>query len=353
MMSTITLAGTMKQALTHFALLGLAKIAETAYPGKVRLWWSTDAIPRAHLSVEGADVEDLARLVRNLATDWSKDQAWPQIRRDYHHGKATSVASPFSPRIKAIDAVKNPDEWKGHQDARIKVLDVLDAERDWLSLELISALGEPAYWRQENKDPRPDHGASRWEMKTRNRGEEFVSQRFGPLCREVAEWDFSAISAGLSGEILNDSIGKNASNSRTSTGLTPPGPVDVAVAFVALVGIAAFPMARHTHRINATPGAFPATRLHPSVMVLPMPTTPVTPSRMGGIIESEELGVITVREGTRMVNKEKEGVTIHVTQAAAWLRSRQVPAVTVFPVLLGGSSSAPERQVLNGELRLL
>ena len=39
-MSTITLAGDYRSALTHFALYGLAMLTEVHHPGAVTLGWS-------------------------------------------------------------------------------------------------------------------------------------------------------------------------------------------------------------------------------------------------------------------------------------------------------------------------
>lgn len=353
-MSTITLAGSVSSALAHFALYGLARLAEQTRPGQVRLWWSSEAVPRPQLAIDGASARDLAELLRNQAAEWSATDAWPQIQREYRHGTKTASMSPFSPRIKPIDAEKNPGEWAEHQSARTNVLDELTRAGDWLSLELISALGEPAYWRHEKKDPRPDHGASRWEMKTRNRGEEFVTNRLGPMCREVTSWDVEKIADGITGTALDDTIGKNSASSRTSTGFTPPGPTDVAVAFAALLGIASFPMARKVHRINVTPGAFPGSRLHPTAMVLPVPTAPVSVARMENLLASEQLATCVEISGSRLSDSEvPEEQELAAHEAAQWLRSRTVPAVVAFPILLTGSTSAPERQVQNGQIHLL
>lgn len=353
MMATITLGGDVTSALTHFALLGAARLLEEKSPGSSRLWWSTDDTPRACLDMGDLDESALGEAIREQAREWARDGAWPQIQHHYQHGAKFLAASPFSPRIKGIDARKNPGEWDKHQQARGEVLDQLDLNYDWLSRELISSLGEPAYWREENKDPRPDHGASRWEMKTRNRGEEFVSHRFGPMCKEIAGWDVEAIVAGVTGRAVSDTIGKNSSSSRTSTGLTPPGAVDAALAFLGLIGISSFPMARRVHQINTTPCAYPTTSLHPTAMVLPVPVEPLTLARVNGIIESQELSVIVAEEGGRRSGAATEELALERVQAVQWLRSRQVPAVAVFTILLTGSASAPERQVQSGELRLL
>lgn len=50
------------------------------------------------------------------------------------------------------------------------------------------ALGQPSYWsgEQTNHSLRSDFGASRWEMVTRNKGQEFIGGRLFPLAQKVA-----------------------------------------------------------------------------------------------------------------------------------------------------------------------
>jgi CRISPR-associated protein Csb3 len=61
---------------------------------------------------------------------------------------------------------------------------------------MIGALGEPAYW---PTDRNADAGASRWEMKTRNQGAEFVGNRLVPLAQAVAARTIEQTLTGLTG----------------------------------------------------------------------------------------------------------------------------------------------------------
>ena len=349
-MSTITLAGDYRSALTHFALYGLAMLTEVHHPGAVTLGWSDEATPKAQLNLEGIDLETVAEYVAQYSTQLASADSWVAVNNEYGSGKRKAIFSPFSPRIRGIDPQVNPDDWDNHQKARSDALDRLTLDSDLLSLRWIAGLGEAAYWRFSNKERRPDHGASRWEMKTRNKGEEFVQYRLRPLCIELSKWSISDISSGITGITLRDTIGKNAIDSRTSTGFTPPGPADVALTFAALLGIACFPVVRKIDQLSVTPGAWPSDILHPDNMVLPIFAQKITPARLRAILRSQAFA-----EAVEQVCGAEAGIVENNTasvlgsaRSAVWLKDRGVRAVVRFPILLAGSSSAPERQVQYG-----
>lgn len=352
-MTTMTLAGNVKSALTHFALYGLARVCENAGMQKIRVRWTREAVPQAQLLAPQNEDEEIAEAVLTLVKQLAEEGQWPDIRVSYGTGKQEKEFSPFSPRIRGIQAEKNPDDWSRHQTSRHEALDKLTAERRLLDLMFLGSLGEAAYWRFDNKEPRPDHGASRWEMKTRNRGEEFVQDRFSKLCAELAQWDRAEVLDGLLGRAVNDSLGKNKADSRTSTGLTPPGPTDMALTFVALLGISAFPLAHQISRLSVTPGAYPVRSLHPQVMVLPVPVGEMTMARLQSVLVSQEFAQVLAHHGESLNGTtagKSAGDAVDLEASYRWLQSRGVPGVAQFQVLKTGSSSAPERQVLQGRV---
>lgn len=339
-MFTINIAGDASSALSHFALLGLAAVAEEMGDNSVRLLWSLDSEPKAQLR-SIYDPLLIAQRIRELATRWSEDSSWVKARKNY----AGKQFAPFSPRIKAIDAEKSPYDWEEHHHIRTSHVDQLLADKRWLDLSFISALGEPSYWHNEKKAPRPDHGASRWEMKTRNRGEEFVQHRLSLMVDELSSWTNEDILAGIQGKQVHDPLGKNSPDSRTSTGLTPPGPTDVALAFVGLLGIASFQLAPQVKEKSVTPGAFPPQALHPVLMVLPMSSTPISLGRARSVLRSEAIACI----GGELVRTGDIGTTA-VVSASKWLLEHGINAVALFDIKKAGSSSAPERQVQPGSV---
>lgn len=343
-MTTLTVAGEVTSALTHFAQFGLAAIVEAESDGRVTVGWTDTPRPRAFVDCPGLDEAAIARIISAHAGRLADPDSWLNATVD-HGGRAGTAA--FSPRIKLA---ASPPEWRELQRTRQEHLDALfDAERDG-DLRLIGALGEPAYWREANNgDLRPDHGASRWEMKTRNKGEEFVGNRLLPLAKVVAARSVDDVLAGIIGSSRRDELGKDKQDSRTSTGFTTPGPTESVLAWCALWGISAFPLTHRVTDLSVTPGAFPPGALHTRYMYLPVAVGGVTLARLRSLVVSEQLAVV----GTAGLDEdaENEGITaLTVAAASKWLFARRVVAVARFAVDKKGSASAPERQVLSGAL---
>jgi CRISPR-associated protein Csb3 len=228
-MNELHLKGDVRSALTHLAAYGLAAIVEdaTGAPCHVRALRDGAAV-RLPLGVTELDA---ATTVRDHAA--RRLEGWPTRVRD----GGTGVMSPRG------HSPKDEREWRALQEDRNALLDAAYGPKpSWLDLFMMRALGEPAYW-FERQDGRLDldRGASRWEMKTRNRGEDFVANRLSILCQAVANRSPEAVLAGMIGEAPVDEAGKNAVDSRTPTGLAAPGPTDNALAWCALWGISVLP----------------------------------------------------------------------------------------------------------------
>lgn len=343
MKHSLVVAGNVYSGLSHFALAGLSLLARSLSDGVVTTHWNNEPTPRGVLETEDIAPEDIAIEIKRLSQSWY--QGWTSIRVQY----AVGEFSPFSPRFKQIDPRKNPDDWPKHQQARTPALDKLSVDDDHLALQFIHSLGEAAYWRFDGKDPRPDHGASRWEMKTRNQGEEFVSQKLFKYVEALSDWDTKDILAGLTGQRVEDPFGEDAS--RTPSGFTPPARTDLALAFAALIGIGQFPVSARAQQMTLTPCAYPDTALHTKVAVLPVPTIPLTPERFESIVLSQEWASVVNAFGAEEIGRTPESL-LHDSAVTA-LRQFGAPAAAVFRVHLGGSSLAPERYFESGKVRLL
>lgn len=342
-MTRIVVAGEVTSALTHFAQAGLASIVEEVLGCSTRLGWTDSLTPRAYVDCPGTSDGQVGEAIRAHAYRAAAPASW--LRGTVHHGGRVGTAT-FSPRIKLAS---DDSEWKRLQQARSGHLDLLlDEGRDG-DLRFLGALGEPAHWRFESRERRPDHGASRWEMKTRNKGEEFVGQRLLPLAEVVAERSPEANVDGITGVTRRDELGRNKAESRTSTGFTPPGPTDSALAWCALWGIGNFPLAHRVNGLSVTPGAFPSDALHPRVMYLPVVVGSVTTARMRSLLVSAQLATFGAA-GLDTRAADPDGLMVE--SARKWLYSRRVAAVVRFQILKTGSSSAPERQVIGGDLVL-
>lgn len=344
-MHTFQVSGDVRSALTHFALQGLAQIARSISNESVCISWTSEAIPHATLHTESIEISAIAQELRDTAARWA--EGWTSRRYKYGGGEF----SPFSPRFKLIDSERFPQDWTNHQKIRCVEIDRLSERGDVLALKVIQGLGEPAYWTFEPAGPRPDHGASRWEMKTRNRGEEFVSHRLFPLCVEVAKWPIESIVAGLEGNKITDNHGDGKDDSRSSSGFTPPGPTDNALALATLIGLASFPVSHRIGKVSVTPGAFPDNVLHTTVMVLPVPDHAISIERFENVVISESWSMVTDEFG--QISQGKDPNPLEFAPHHESLKSRSIPAAAVFTVRKAGSDSAPERYIEQGRVQLL
>ncbi|GAA4405664.1 hypothetical protein [Tsukamurella soli] len=337
-MNTFTLDSNHTRALDHFAGYGLSAILEDSGED-VRMHWSDAARPRLVLDGLTSDETTVAEIVRNHALSHGTLESWVQRTTTIRGQTKSSEVGLFSPRIATPG---DPTAWMALFTERRAVLDApMNDTR--LDARMIQSLGEPAYWPVGTQLPEPDRGASRWEMKTRNRGEDFMRNRLAPLARAVAKRDSTAIQSGLTGQTITDEVGKNSIESRSATGLALPGPVDNALAWCALWGLSFFPVTHLIGKQSFTPGAYPQDRIQPQQMTLPITTTPISPAKLRRVLRSRALNDAAYAESSspeRAVGQEA-------------LRRVGLAGLVRFPVRIAGSASAPERQVLFGTFESL
>jgi CRISPR-associated protein Csb3 len=332
----LTLTGAITSALAHMTLYGAAAIWQQHSANVVRIGWTDDRRPHPVLDLGAATELEFAGAVRDHARSRTDPDSWVAQRIVHEKGRETA---PFSPRIAAP---ADRESWHRLHTARTRTLDHLHPVANELDLRMIGALGEPAHW-LTGRDSETDHGASRWEMKTRNQGQEFIGNRLHPLGVEVAGRTAQQVLDGLLGATLIDEIGDGKPDSRTATGFATPGPVDNAVAWCALWGISQLPLAHHVARMSTTAAAdISRRRSIPNAMFLPAPTTPITLARLRTILSSRQLATVGTQPDA-----------IEALPAKQWLTNRGVPALIRFPVSVSDNPSAPERQILTGSPILL
>ena len=345
----LVLPGDVRIALHHLAVVGLAAILEDAGIEGVEFCWTRELQARPAVGAWNRDLDwdavaDIVRrhaIVRADAADWTAAQV---------PGREAGL---LSPRIKPP---QGDAEWVALTAARRAAIDRLLEERRYLDLALIGALGEPAYWRFEDSPAgrrgdrrarRPDDGAGRWEMKTRNRGEDFVAHRLRRVALAVAARTPAQVRDGLEGRTTEDEVGKNAVDSRTATGLASPGPVDNALAWCALWGISAFPVVPLVASPSRTACHQPSRRGSASrstYFFLPVTVRPIRLARYHQIAVSAQLATAA------LAGAVGGGPSLEAVAARRWLVDRHVAAVVRFPIGVFGSSSAPERRALLGEV---
>lgn len=365
-MSEIRILGDTRLFLSHFAAYGLAAILEAELETTVSVGMDSLQSMLVRTDDQREPVQ-LAGIVREHAAH--RLESWVTHVHD-HMGRETGT---LSPRIKAP---ATQDDWLELQAARHSAIDTIGfggASR--LDQLLVGALGEPAYWYQDNEGKvQPDRGASGWEMKTRNRGEEFVQNRLALLCRAVSERSDKEVLAGLTGEKVVDETGKNAVNSRTPTGLSRPGPTDNAIAWCALWGISLFPV---SHNATKGPGTSRGSgqrsitagvlrglpRLHHmarAVVYLPLFSEPLPLPKLKTILVSASLARVAAAqalhlsrsEWTARDRRQWEGKASTLRRPAdlAWLEGKGVEALLLSHIEASDNPNAPELHVASGRM---
>lgn len=334
-MTQLILPGVDLNAFDHLAAYGIAAIVQAAGISSPRVAWTDELDPRPTL--DGTDWESIGAAVHARAIALADPGSWVQADGAIA-GTRTGL---FSPRVKGMQR----DEITAWYSRRHEALDrVGDTPSAMLDLDLIGALGEPSYWSFDRGEPRPDYGASRWEMKTRNRGEEFISNRFRLLTAAVAARTTEQIVAGLRGDTVVDEVGKNRPDSRTPTGLMPPGPADNARAWCALWGISLFPVIHSRAGASRTAGHLG--HHGTGSLYLPLMTRPWPIARLRSVLVSVQLRTAAsakpASERTAVTRGERE-------VAWAWLTARGTSAVLRFPVFKSANASAPEKWAERGQ----
>jgi len=337
MTATLQFVGDDLIAFDHLAGYGAAAIAEAAGHKDVRLRWTDELDPR--LEVDGVAWAELAAAVQAHAVAHTAATSW--VNADGPAGDALSGL--FSPRVKGM-ASDQLTRWYADRSA---VLDQIDGPWQSLDLAMVGSLGAPSYWSSDRGEPRPDYGASRWEMKTRNRGEEFVGNRLRLLARSVAARTVDEVETGLRGTTIRDETGKDAADSRTPTGLMPPSRVDNARAWCALWGISQFAVtpalagASHTvAHLGHHSGGY---------LFLPCMGRPWPLGRLRTVLRSSQLRAVAT---SGLADAEVGRARIAADEIAigwTWLLSRGVTSVVRFSVYHSDNKSAPEKWAERGE----
>ncbi len=340
-MSDLRLAGDVRVALSHMAAIGLAAILEDAGASDVGVGWAGGLDPQPIVTARGIDWSEAADRVKVHAQRHAAESDWTAATID----DGVTRTGLMSPRIKPRNTEAGWLELASH---RREVIDDQVTRRRWLDLHMIGALGEPAYWRFNAQRQRlPDDGASRWEMKTRNGGKEFVQHRLHPLARRVADRSLEGIRDGLVGVSVRDEAGSDDLDSRTGTGLTGPGRVDNAIAWCALWGISQFPVVPRVMRPSRTAGHLrpPRSDAIPRYgwFYLPVPIRPIALPRLRSIIVSGHLARAAVPADMTTAD-----AALSAEGARTWLINRGIGAVVRFPIGEFGSANAPERRALLG-----
>lgn len=316
---------------SHLALIGLGTLADAAFGGDdVTVCWSGGMEPRPVIEVRGRKLEEIGEAVRVHAEAASVPDSWLSERHPDERGTSRGLMSPRRARPADVEGVRLLVE------RRRGVIDRLTLERAVLDLRMLGGFGEPSHWHVDRTGaPRPENGASRFDMQARNQGSELVATKLHPLASAVAGRTARQVLEGLSGESLHDELSGNRNDGLTATGLAPAGPFDSALAWCALWGMTGLPVAPRARARSTTTGSLDQPR--PGRFVMPLVDRPMRPARLRSILADGRL-MGPIESDDRLASLEAE----------RWLVGRSVRALVVFAVEVGGSASAPLRSTRLG-----
>lgn len=228
-------------AFSHLLMVGLASILEDDDTARCcRFRWLDTLRAFEFETSDELNIDQMAAIISEHAKRWA--QSLPLNSEDDYtivsesNTSGKTLHATMSPRLSGLSV---PCGWRKLQKDREAAIDSMRTFGDY---RYFGALGQPSYWSGEQSHKlRSDFGASRWEMVTRNRGQEFIGGRLLPLSQCVAARSVENIRDGLLGTKIEDEIGNNKSTSRAATGLHAPAKTDNARAWCALMGVAAFP----------------------------------------------------------------------------------------------------------------
>jgi len=334
MTETLTLPGDRFLAFDHLAGYGLMAIC-AAGGEDPRLRWSPDLESR--LLLDGVPGARAAELVHEHATRHCEPESWVQ-QDGINNGEPRGL---FSPRVKVMEA---PEIRNWYAD-RNRTLDRIGSD-PWsrLDLGLIGARGEPSYWSHDRGSPRPDNGASPWEMTTRNQGKEFVTSQLRQLAAHVASRNVADVECGLRGQTLTDEKGNGRPDSRTPTGLMSPRLTDNARAWCALWGLSVLTVVPSTAGRGVSHASGHTGPRSSGAFHLPVMTVPWELPRLRSVLASAHLEQACA-SASQDVSLAHRATT---TLAWSWLRSRGVAVVMQFPVYRSSNPNAPERWAERG-----
>jgi CRISPR-associated protein Csb3 len=345
MTPSITFPGDRFVAFDHLVAYGAAAIAQNSGVQSIRLGW-TDSV-ESRLDMFGIEWPDLATLVKRHATRHASPDSWvgadgeirPELKADPKK-RNTVQSALFSPRVTGMN-----DQGISHwRDLRAKALDGLSGPLDLLDFLMIGSLGEPSYWSENYGQRQQDYGASRWEMKTRNKGEEFVGNRLRKLAATVKSMPIANVEAGLRGDEIFDVAGKSAGDSRTPTGLKAPQATDNARAWCALWGLSVMSVTHHRNQNTASLTTGHTGRHSSGYFYLPVMIRPWPLARLQTVLRSCELSAVADAD-----LPESQASAGDLLVSWNWLGARGVAEVIRFPVHRTNNANAPEKWIERGK----
>lgn len=335
-------------AFSHLLMVGLASILEDADSGRFCSFrWSDDLQAFEIKTNDDLNIDQISEIVSEHVKRWSQllpltSQGDYTVSNESDRANGTLHAT-MSPRLSNLGV---PYGWEKLRRDREAAIDTMETFGDY---RYFGALGQPSYWSgEQNHSLRSDFGASRWEMVTRNKGQEFIGGRLLPLAQKVAERSVEKVRDGLLGVKVEDEVGNNKAFSRAATGLHAPSKTDNARAWCALIGVSAFPTRITTignEMSRDSSAAMFQIRGPIRFAVLPLFDQYWTTAKYRSVVRSEALAQFGIQQA-----RAKGGHVQAISAASDWLEEKGVPACCFFNQFMSDNKSAPERWLEPGEI---
>lgn len=323
--------------LSHMELLGLAQIIRF-YGNRpsdeglctVQLWWDD---PETACLGWGTGPDDLSLYqAAEAVLKYMKELGAHDVALRETMEIDGKKGSPLSPRV-GINGKSKIDVWKKYYTTRH---DVSDEMGQSLFSDLLGSLGQAAYWCKSRKgDSRPDGGASLWEMAPRNRGAEFVTNKYLKMLDFSSRLSVEEIEERL----CNQGRGRvyEENKLRNPCGFRPPLGCDELISFIAMNGISAFSTRPVSFgavgsRSDAVVLNGMANALGQTFFVLPLFESPVALERCLAVCRSEALVAAAIGAISEAAD----------LASGSWLRAHGANYVAVFERFTGGTDNCPE-----------
>lgn len=335
-------------AFSHLLMVGLASILEDDDTARCcRFRWLDTLRAFEFETSDELNIDQMAAIISEHAKRWA--QSLPLNSEDDYtivsesNTSGKTLHATMSPRLSGLSV---PCGWRKLQKDREAAIDSMRTFGDY---RYFGALGQPSYWSGEQSHKlRSDFGASRWEMVTRNRGQEFIGGRLLPLSQCVAARSVENIRDGLLGTKIEDEIGNNKSTSRAATGLHAPAKTDNARAWCALMGVAAFPTrvtTRGDDMARDSSAALFQIKGPVRFAILPLFDQYWTTAEYRSVVRSEALARFGIQ---KILSTDTEMQLVDVS--SDWLEEKGVAACCIFNQFVSDNASAPERWLEQGEI---
>ncbi len=346
---SVTIPADATDAFSHLLMVGIASILEDADCSRVCLFRWLDNLQAFEIRTnDDLSIDQISEIVKEHAERWS--QSSPLTSQDDYtvanesDNSGGKLHATMSPRLSNLGVSAG---WKKLQANREAAIDAMETFGDY---RYFGALGQPSYWSGERKHNklRSEFGASRWEMVTRNQGQEFIGGRLLPLAKKVAARSVEEVQDGLLGRITEDEVGGNKASSRTATGLHAPSKTDNARAWCALLGVSAFPTRITTIGDDTSRDSSAALfQLKGPIRfaILPLFDRYWTTSKYRSVVRSEALAKFGIQQA-----RPTRDYMQFVGVASDWLEEKGVLACCLFNQFMSDNDNAPERWLEPGEI---